>query len=65
MFVNIRLNDNKSWTSKLEDHFWILEDINIYKVKGKKGFNQMAAKATHDALKKLLLEFLVPFLEPD
>ena len=43
--VNIRLNKNKSSTTKFEDLFWISEEIEICKVKGKKVFNQMAAKA--------------------
>ena len=35
-YVIIRLNKNKSCTTKLEDRFWILEEIKIYTVKGKK-----------------------------
>ena len=44
-YVNTRLNKNKSCTTKFEDLFWILAEKKIYKVKGKKVFNQMAAKA--------------------
>ena len=44
-YVNTPLNKNKSCTTKLEDRFWISGEIKIYKVKGKKVFNQMAAKA--------------------
>ena len=43
-YVNVRLNENKSCTTKLEDRFWILKKIKILQSKRKKLFNQMAAK---------------------
>ena len=54
-YVNIRLNKNKFCTTKLEDHFRILEEIKI-KVKGKKVFNQIAAKAENIALTEAFIE---------
>ena len=54
-YVNIRLNKNKSCTTKVEGRFWILEEIKI-KIKGKKVFNQIAAKAKN-------VELTVAFIE--
>ena len=54
-YVNIHLNKNKSCTTEVEDRFWILEEIKI-KIKGKKVFNQIAAKAKN-------VELTVAFIE--
>ena len=53
-YVNIRLNKNKSCTTKLVDRFWILEEIK--NLKGKKVFNQTAAKLKMLNSQKLLLK---------
>ena len=42
--------------TKLEDRFWILEEIKIYKVKGKKVFNQTAAEAKNIELTEAFIE---------
>ena len=57
-YVNIRLNKSKSCTTKLEDRFWILEEMKIYKVKGIKFFNQMAAKVKNVEITEAFIEAL-------
>ena len=55
-YVNIRLNKDKYCRTKLVDRFRILEEIKIYKVRGKKLFNQMAAKAKNVELTEAFIE---------
>ena len=68
-YVIICLNKNKSLVRQNLKSFLdigrnnILQ-IKIYKVKGKKVFNQTAAKAKNVELAKALLKLLVAFLEP-
>ena len=55
--INIRLNKTESLVQQnLKDRFWILEQIKIYKGKGKKVFNQMATKTKNVERTKAFLE---------
>ena len=58
VWIQIKALYNKTWRC-----FWILEEIKIYKVKGKKVFNQIAAKAKNVELTKAFIEAFSGVLE--